>query len=282
MSRSLRNTFLISVVIFVTLLFLVPANLIKSDYGNTILTITTFLFGIFGGFCVAVTTTDYNSIRSLAAQETAAWISLYESVKIYHSNSSKKLKTLLEHYIIRSFDYDFINYARETKKEFETISAFIRRLPYLTASSSTHQNILNLSANLVTYRQQLTALGKRSLSPLEWIVLDVLAIIVITTLYGLRTGSLFFDFVTVAVSSSTILILVLIRDIDRYTWNDSTFSFEVFNNVLLTLGELPYYPLEFIEQGIVTPTEKVYRVGVLKRAGISWERSFEKRNAKNL
>ena len=42
--------FIISLVFFGVLAYLLPTSLIDTDYGNVILTIATFLLGIFAGF----------------------------------------------------------------------------------------------------------------------------------------------------------------------------------------------------------------------------------------
>src|SRR3989344_3276056 len=192
-SRSLqRKFFFSSLILFGLIAYLLPTNLINTDYGNVILTITTFLFGIFAGFCILVTTNDYNTVRGLAADETAGWISLYDTLCVYSKSWADKLRPLLAEYIIRSFDYDFIDYARETKPEFRPIQDLVRNLPVEQEKSSIHQNILDRMNDVVLARQQLTALGNRSLSWLEWLVLFLLSFIIVATLYGLRTGSLFF------------------------------------------------------------------------------------------
>ncbi|HEY4482687.1 MAG TPA: hypothetical protein VI953_00760 [Candidatus Paceibacterota bacterium] len=270
-----RRFFIASVLVFALLAYIIPTGLINTDYGNVILTIATFLLGIFAGFCILVTTNDYNSVRGLAADETAGWISLYNTLQVYDKSEAAKLKPLLSEYIIRSFDYDFIDYARETKPEFKPIQELVTNLPVVEAKSSVHQNVLDRMDDVISARQHLTALGNRSLSPLEWLVLFMLSSTVVATLFGLRTGSLFFDFVTVAVSSAIVMILVLTYDIDRYMWNDAAFGFETFNNVLIALGELPYYRQDFLERGIVVPIENKYQIGIIINPGKSWERRIE-------
>src|SRR3989344_4152657 len=166
-----NKIFLVSIVIFAGLAAILPTGFLDSEYGNVVLTISTFLFGIFAGFCILVTTNDYNVVRGLAADETAQWISLYDTLRIYDSRAYNEIKPLLREYIIRSFDYDFIDYARETKPEFTRIRDLINSLPVMESKSSVHQNILDRIADVTKARQHLTALGNRSLSRLEWLVL---------------------------------------------------------------------------------------------------------------
>lgn len=255
--------FLLSLIIFVGLLFVLPHPFISSELGGTVLTISTFLFGLIAGFYIVVTTTDYNSIKSILAEETASWIALYQNINEYDSTAAKKLADALDAFLRRSFDFEIIDYARSNTKEFDAISTIVNDITYENSLSSLYQEIRSKWAIILSSRQKLTVLGAKTLSGFQWIILFALALLVVTSLYGLRTGELFFDIVTVFISSSIVLILLLIRDLDLYIWNEKTFGYDIFENIFLAIGLLPYYPLESVEKGRVHPTEPKYRVGVL-------------------
>ncbi len=270
-----RNIFLVSVAIFIGLIFIVPNSFINKDLGNTILTIVAFLFGIIAGFYIVVTTTDYNSLKSILAAETAGWISLHQNVLIYDKQSANKLSLLIDEYIRDAFDFELIDYARSTEVQFEAIKIFVRELPWKENMSSVHQNIRNNMDVIITARQQLTVLGTRTLSTFQWNILWALAILLILSLYGLRTGELFFDIVTVVISSATVLIILLIRDLDLYIWNEKTFGFDISQNVFKSIGKLPYYPAESLEEGRIYTLEKEYRLGKFVNFPNSNERKIE-------
>jgi hypothetical protein len=253
---------LFSVALFVTLLFVVPRSFIPLDLGDTIITVTAFLFGIIAGFYIVVTTTDYNSIKNILASETAKWISLYQNVVIYDEPTSQKLSSLIDAYIRRAFDYEVMDYERGTREEFAKITKAVRDLPLKHETSYIYEKICNTFDDIINTRQQLAVLGTRALQTFQWIILITLAVLFIFSLYGLRTGELFFDVVTVAISSSIVLVLLLIRELDLYLWNEKTFGYDIFENVLASIGQLPYYPSESLEKGRVQPAETDYRVGV--------------------
>src|SRR3989344_9126930 len=154
-----------------------------------------------------------------------------------------------------------VNFAKSTHAQFKTIETFIIELPYKENISSVHQNIRNNMDSIIVARQQLTVLGTKTLSSFQWTILSALAGLFIFSLYGLRTGELFFDIVTVVISSSVVLILLLIRDLDLYIWNEQTFGWDIFQNIFKAIGRLPYYPAESIESGRVRTPEKEYRLG---------------------
>ena len=270
-----RNIFLVSVIMFTSLLFVVPEAFISTDLGNTILTVISFLFGIIAGFYIVVTTTDYNSMKSILATESAGWMSLYDNVLIYDKPSAEKLSLLIDEYERYAFDFELIDFAKSTHTKFKTIETFMVELPYKENMSSVHQNIRGNMDVITIARQQLIVLGTKTLSSLQWTILYALAALFIFSLYGLRTGELFFDIVTVTISSSVVLILFLIHDLDLYIWNEQTFGWDVFQNIFLSMGKLPYYPAESIEKGRVHPLEKEYRIGTYINFPASLERTIE-------
>lgn len=278
-ARSILKTeyaFFLSFVIFTGLLFLLPTSFISQEHGGTILTITTFLFGIVGGFYIVVTTTDYNNMKDALAAETGEWISLYKHVLFHNERVAEKMSDLIDQYIRRNFDYEIIDSVHVTHGEFDAIALEVGRLSQGSGPSWTLENIQETMADIIKTRQQLTVLGTKTLSIFQWFVLYILGGLVVFSLYGLRTGELFFDVVTVAVSCAVVLIFFLVRDLDLYRWNERTFGFDIFENVLRGIGKLPYYPGEAIESGRVHPREKEYRIGILTGGG-NFERTIEVR-----
>lgn len=270
-----QSIFFISLIVFIALLFVLPHSFIPSELGNTILTITTFLFGIMGGFYIVVTTTDYNSVKNILASETAGWISLHQNVSIYDKRLADKLSQLIDAYVRRTFDYEIIDYAKGTYVEFETLKKMVQNIPFKNETSYVYEKIRDDMDQIIISRQQLTVLGAKTLSPFQWFVLLILATLLSFSLYGLRSGELFFDIVTVAISSSVVLILFLIRDLDLYIWNEKTFGYDIFENVLKFVGQLPYYPAESLKAGRVHPTEKEYRIGTWVNFPKSLDRKIE-------
>jgi hypothetical protein len=262
-----------SVIVAIALLFLVPESFIPLELGNTILTISTFLFGIMAGFYIVVTTTDYNSMKGLASSETGDLIALRENMLMYDKSSAAKLELLIDEYVRRAFDCELIDLAKHVQPDFEKMKKLIRELPVKEKLMDILAQIRVLMDDLIRVHQNQIVLGTRTLSPFQWFVLIILAVLPIVNIYGLRTGELFFDIIAVVFSSMIVLILCIIRSIDLYVWNEETFSFDIYENVLESIGQLPYYPAESIERKRIVPKEKKYRIGEL----IDYPKSRERR-----
>ncbi|MDO8463463.1 MAG: hypothetical protein Q7S96_04315 [bacterium] len=255
--------FVCSMIIFIALLFVFPrTGFIAEGPGSTILTITTFLFGIIAGFYIYITSTDYIHVKNLIATETSGWASLFRSVTLYHPSAAAALAEVIDTYVRRTFDYEIIDYPKHTIAEYDAASAVIQALPFKKEVSSIHQVIMGELDGIALARQQLLVLGAKSLSVFSWAVLFALAGLVVASLYGLRTGALFFDIVTVLIASAVILIFLLIRDLDLYIWNERSFGFEAEASLFCAIGKLPYYPEESIARRRVHPKDPEYRVGI--------------------
>jgi|GEM_PF-812841 len=264
-----------AVVVFILLLFIVPEHFISTDLGNTVLTISTFLYGIIAGFFIVVTTTDYNTLKNLVAAETGGLIALHQNVLMYDKEAAAHLEELIDGYIRNAFDTELINSAQYIRPDFEKIKKLVRELPVKEELSEILQQIRVIMDSLITVHQNEIVLSTRTVSTFQWFVLMVLSALPIVTIYGLRTGEIFFDIVTVAFSSMVILILLIIRAIDLYVWNEETFSFNIYEEVLESIGKLPYYPQESIQKGRVHPQWSSYRIGMLEKKSGRGERKIE-------
>lgn len=270
-----KHVYFLSIILFVLLLFLIPKNLFDVEFGRIILTCSTFLFGLLAGFFIVVTTTDYNAIKNVLAAETAGWIALYRNIFIYDKETAGKVSDLVDEYIIKSFNYEIIDYAKCTEKEFDKIENLVRGIEIKDGKINLFQNIQQTMERIIISRQQLVILGQNALSKFQWIVLFALSFLVVASLFGLRNGEIFFEFITVLISSSIVLILLLIRELDLYVWNEKNFGYYIFENVLRSVGKLPYYPLESIKKGRIQPREEKYRIGTLIDYPKSQERKIE-------
>lgn len=259
--RRNRRIIVSFLILFIFLLFLLPPKFISSDYGNTVLAMTSFLFGILAGFFIVVTTTDYNTVKNLMASEAAGWINLYENLKTFNKPKARQFSSLVDNYEIAAFDYELFEYTLATEKEFARAIQLIRNLPQPQRATYCYEKTQDIADDLTKSRQQMTVLSTKTLSPFSWVALITLGSFLVLSLYGLRTGEFFFDILTLGVSTSVVIVLLLIRDLDLYRWNEQTYSFIIDENIFKGIERLPYYPAEYITEGRIKPIEKTYRLG---------------------
>ncbi len=115
MSKGVKSIFTIAIVFtfFIALLFIIPASFISGDVSN-IITICTFILAILLGFFIAASLSNYLSLQTLAAEETANFIALYRTYQLLDPKLAEEVRAKIDEYIIYSFDFEFIEYMDNT------------------------------------------------------------------------------------------------------------------------------------------------------------------------
>ena len=255
--------FILALLFFSILVSFVPSGFIPTNLADAILKTSTFLFAILAGFCIAATITDYNDLRTNISREIGEFINLYRNIYVYNQEQAQKLAALIDVYIRRTFDYEIIEYAKQTELEFANIEHFIKELPIEQEKISIFQKILSTMEQLTNSRQKLFVLNSHAVPKIQWIILVTLALTIIFSLLSFSTDNLFFKAMIVVISACLVLVLRLIQELDLCIWNEETFAYELYQNVFKAIGQLPYYPAESIKNGRYISEEKEYRVGTL-------------------
>ncbi len=255
--------FIFALLFFSILISFVPSGFISTNLADAILKTSTFLFAILAGFCIATTITDYNDLRTNIGREIGEFINLYRNVYVYSREQAQKLAALIDIYIRRTFDYEIIEYTKQTESEFANIEQFIKNLPIEQEKISIFQKILSTMESLTNSRQKLFTLNSHAVPKIQWIILITLALTIIISLFSFPNDNLFFKATTVLISACLVLVLRLIQELDLYIWNEETFAYELYQNAFKAMGQLPYYPAESIKKGRYISKEKEYRVGTL-------------------
>lgn len=115
MPKGTKSMFTITLVFvfFIFLLFIIPSGFVSGDISN-IITICTFVLAILLGFFIAASLSNYLSLQTLSAEETANFIALYHAYQLLDSKLAEEIKAKIDEYIIYSFDFEFIDYMDNT------------------------------------------------------------------------------------------------------------------------------------------------------------------------
>jgi hypothetical protein len=255
-------------VVFGALIFIVLSSILPF-YGlleemRIILTVTTFLFGIIAGFVIASRVTRYSRFRELLTNETGYLITLYQYSLFMDQKFQNKIKDVIDSYLIESFLYEIYEYHEKTEKMFYTIFDTIREYkPTTSQQESTLNAMKNIIKDLLKDREELYLLGKDRISFLLKSTLILLAGIMLFGLYLIRIETLYFHIITVLLSTSILMILFLVRDLDRLKLSSYVFSYGIYNRVFDAIGKLHVYTSDSSIRGMPIPTEDEYRFGVI-------------------
>lgn len=283
MRLTLTTKTFLAFVGFIALLFIIPAQIVAIDISN-ILTSVTVIFAILGGFFLATTLNNYSSIQGLIASETAGLISLCSFVKKIDPSLDEELRDAVDKYLIAQFDYELHDYMDNTWKEFNEILKVTDRIKKINPSifgkvpvyaTDIFAGFMAVRGNLLENRQAITLVSRRIMDPLNWVILIILAVINTIILYSIRDYSLTSSVLTVVLSTATVLILLLLNEIDSDRFAEEKLAFGIYERVFKEIGKMPYYPENSIKEGRVKPPEKEYRIGKYFNFPKSFEKTIE-------
>jgi hypothetical protein len=261
------------------LILVIPFSLplFKLDFDvNIILTIVALLFTILAGFFIAAATSNYLRLQTLIADLNGGMISIFNIVKLISPNSIGRVTDAIDEYVISTLDYDLLDFAGDTMKDFENVVSVIDEVrPENSNVESLLQNLHSEKTRLYSNHQEMAMVAKTIVSPRHWTILILLASLIAILILALRNGQVISSLVAVALIYTTYQILKLLQEIDNNLFLGKKLAFEDPQHVFRVIGRLPYYPQYAIESNQVKIQEKTYRVGTYVNVSGSRDKRIE-------
>ncbi len=238
-----------------------------SDEVKLILTICTFLFGIFGGFVISSRMNRFTRFRDLLTNETGYLISLYEYSKLVEEKFSQKIAKLIDNYIVEGFLYEVYEYHRKTEVSFYAIFDELRN--FKPANESQKEGFAQMKwiiRDMPKDREEMYLLEEDKISILLKTTLISLTSIILFCLFYLRTEALYSALITIILSTSVVLVLFLIRDLDRLKINNYAIDYGIYFRLFDMIKKPRLYTSDSIGSGrLKFPKQGIYRYGIIQR-----------------
>ncbi len=259
----------IAFILFVLLVQVISGKGPSSDV-EILLTISTFLFAIFGGFYISRLNSRHNTIREIIMNEDAYMLSLYKNAELLGKTFAKKVAKHIDTYYIIAFDYtvDFSVgefYYKYNAPQLFKIYDELGKLPKSKRDDSAYQNVLSYLATIEEGRNKSSVLDQERLSKGQWMILIFLAAIIIVNMFVLKTDTFFSHTVTVLLLTAVVLVLLTLRDLHNLKLSNEDSLLESGQEVLEFIGIKRYYHKQYLERKVTIPDHvKTVRVGYHK------------------
>lgn len=229
---------------------------------NTILTVVVFLFTILAGFFIAAATSNYLRLQTLIADLNGGMISIFNLTKLIAPNSKERVADAVDKYIISTLDYDLLDFAGDTMKDFEKVVSVIDEVrPENSGVEPLIQNLHSEKTRLYGNHQEMAMVAKTIVGPRHWTILILLSLLIALLILALRDRQIISSLVAVALIYTTYQILKLLQEIDNNLFLGKKLAFEDPQQVFRVIGRLPYYPRYAVKGNKIKIPEKVYRIG---------------------
>lgn len=253
---------LLALLIFSLAAWLIPGYGDSSEIEVT-LTVSTFLFAIFSGFWISRLNSRYDQIGTLLGREDALWISLYRLGQIFGKPFQKKLGDSIDEYYIKVFDYEPGMAYKSSIPEFENVySSFYKLNPNQNeACKEIFDQMFSTLTSIEETRNLSSQVSRERVKSGQWLTLIFLAALIIFSLFYLKGTSFFSPIVTVSLSTILVLVVLTMRDLERFRFAGYILSDESGEEVLDCMGKLRYHNEKYLPPSIPKHVKK-YRIGI--------------------
>jgi hypothetical protein len=257
------------------ILFLIAASVIvftlpifnSSEDIKLILTISTFLFGIFAGFVIASRMNRFTRFRDLLTNETGFLISLYEYSKFVGGAFSKKISELIDNYVVEGFLYEVYEYHRKTEASFYAIFDEIRNFrPANEVQKEGLSQMRWIIRDMPKDREEMYLLEEDKISFLLKTTLILLTSTILFCLFYIRTSDVSSDIIAIILSTSVVLVLFLIRDLDQLKVSNYAIDYGIYFRLFDIIRKPRLYTSDAISnRRLKLPAKGSYRYGIIQR-----------------
>ncbi|MBI4170878.1 MAG: hypothetical protein HY514_04230 [Candidatus Aenigmarchaeota archaeon] len=235
---------------------------------EVILTASTFLFAILAGFYLSRLNSRYDNTREIVAEEDALWLSLYRASIFFGNRFRNTLRELIDKYYIIAYDHDVGNYYKHNAKYHNQIYDELNKtkMPKGGKASLAMPYFLEILSNIETSRNKSSVIAAERLSKGQWASIVLLGSVILFSLFLLRTPDFYSQTATVLLSTTLILVLLILRDLQNYRLGGSALLDESGEEVFEYIGKLKYYNKKWLDEGTVKIQKNVkkYRLGLHK------------------
>ncbi len=258
---AIKGSTIALILLFIGVIF-IPGHGSSSEV-EVVLTISTFLFAILAGFYISRLNNRYDQIRQLQATEDALWLGLYKIALFFGTDFQDRIRELIDEYYIIAYDFDVGEYYKHNAHLFFKVFDECKSLD--TTNNLASSFIMMLPA-IEQNRNTSSVLERESLNAGQWIILIFLAIIILLSMFYIKSPDLYSQFSVVLMGTVLVLVLLTIRDLQELRLWGETVAVESGEEVFDFMGKPRYYNKLYIDEGtmIIPPHLKTYRLGLHK------------------
>jgi hypothetical protein len=257
---------IITFLICFVLIQLIPSVAIPN--ADSILTAATFLFSVLYGFEISVVIGNFSQLKTQIAIQNASLLSVYHLAGIIGGETETQIKTAVENYLLRIIDLPLEQHLLGASKEFFAIFEPLKTVPDGDGQER-GQAIQYMNEGLYYMpqsRNQIADVAPKFVDAPVWLMLFVLAAILVGVLF-INAGAGFLSIFAATIFATTVVgSLFLLDEIDSNRIQEAHLEYDVFNETLLALGLLPYYPDFALKSGIIKARRgEKYRLGTFPK-----------------
>lgn len=240
--------------------YIIPIYGIGVDVSTLVATSST-IFTIFAGFLIADAMSNYLRLQSLIAEENSSLVTIANNAEQIDKDGSTNVHKAIDEYMIAQLDLNTLNHFSQTQKQIDNIHSSIYTLKVAQEDEVMYDHTLAMEEKIIAARQEMSLAAKKTLTPIHWVTLISLAILVIVSLLPIRNGEWLTNIFAGLMILGIEAILVILRDMDNNKLLESKLSYENPREIFHAIGKPPYYPFSSPIQAQIPDENGQIRLG---------------------
>ncbi|MBI4022901.1 hypothetical protein HY375_01940 [Candidatus Berkelbacteria bacterium] len=250
-------------LIFLAFAILLPGK-VESPVLDTLLSIATFTFAILLGFSISQQNDRLSSLRTTLREMDGQLFSLRQLTKVFDADEAALYLGHVDRYLQAQLDYRLTDFTK-TLPELQALNAFILSLKVKTdRQRQLLDHMLYELRDLLRGHSGVTHNVQDEMPVALWLSLLVLSAILWAGLILINDGTTTSLIIVPILSESILLLLIILHDLDRLTWQERDWIWRPLIELFQTLDLVPYFPEALFADERLTQTDvdhlKAYRV----------------------
>ena len=253
--------FIIGSIIIFSLLGIFIHGTGTSDLMVALLSVASFLFGIFLAFAIANRQSRLNSIRTSLRKDDALLFSIYKLSACFGTETQNKCRLLIDAFLINTIDCELVDYDKSVNKFNELFDFFLGIEPKTDVQKIIYDNIIYALKESTYNKKELIHWLNEKMLGFEWGSLLILGSVILMSLFIINNNSAISVLITVLLGTSLVLFLLILRELDNLSWKEGSWIWYPLAQLFIELDLIPYIPKAILDKKKISLKKGVaYRV----------------------
>jgi len=211
-----------------------------------LLSVATFLFGIFGAFVMQNRHNRLDALRETLRKDDALYLNIYKMSAIFGKKVQKQVQKLIDNYIIKTIDYYITDY-NKAGKDFLKLYDYLKDLEVKTPKEEMAFSVISNRINEANInRRHIDLLARNNMLKFKLFTLIGLLLIILFSVFYINDNSIPSIIISVLLSTSSVTLLLVLRDMDSLFWKEQKWIWDPLEQLFNELDLIPYYPKDVI------------------------------------
>ncbi len=236
-----------------------------SGYNNeyyVIISVATFLYGIFIAFSIYSHQTRLSQIKEMLRKDDSCLLSTYRQSSVFGKDVQHKVVEFVDKYLMTQINYRLQDDYQESAADFKNLYNFVLEIePLNDKQTAVYQSMISELSSAASNRKLVGTLVRQKMTRLEWVSILSLHTLIAFVLFIFNTSSVLLSLLSSLIVVAGFIMIVVLHQLNNLTWQEEEWIWQPLHNLFLDLGLLPYYPEPAIDQGrVVIPSGSKVRV----------------------